>query len=86
MIFAETIERISAILQHLGFKFHFTGGAVAAFYGDPRFTQDLDLVIQITAFQPETKNAFEPPFSGVFHSRAGDHGSDCRKRDLSGDR
>ena len=50
-----TMERILAILQHLGFKFHFTGGAVAAFYGDPRFTQDLDLVIQITAFQPETR-------------------------------
>jgi hypothetical protein len=50
-----TMERISAILHDLGFKYHFTGGVVAAFYGDPRFTQDVDLVIQMTTSQPETR-------------------------------
>jgi nucleotidyltransferase AbiEii toxin of type IV toxin-antitoxin system len=51
----ETMGRISTILEGLGLRFHFTGGVAASYYGDPRFTQDLDLVIQLAADQPETK-------------------------------
>src|SRR5438132_246256 len=51
----ETMERISTILEELGLRFHFTGGVAASYYGDPRFTQDLDLVIQLAVDQPETK-------------------------------
>ena len=51
----ETMERISMLLQGLGLRFHFTGGIASAYYGDPRLTQDLDLVIQLEAEQPETK-------------------------------
>ena len=51
----ETMERISMILEELGLRFHFTGGVAASYYGDPRFTQDLDLVIQLAVDQPETK-------------------------------
>jgi hypothetical protein len=50
-----TMERISTILEAFGLKFHFTGGVAACHYGDPRFTQDLDLVIQLAADQPETQ-------------------------------
>ena len=45
--FPETMERITTILEALGLRFHFTGGVAASYYGDPRFTQDLDLVIQL---------------------------------------
>ena len=43
------------ILEELGLRFHFTGSVAASYYGDPRFTQDLDLVIQLAVDQPETK-------------------------------
>jgi hypothetical protein len=64
----ETVERITAILSELGFRFHFTGGVAAAFYGDPRFTQDVDLVIQMTVNQPETKMLISRLSSGYFIS------------------
>jgi hypothetical protein len=53
--FPETVARVLAILSELGLKFHVTGGVVSAYYGDPRFTQDLDIVIQLIAGRPETK-------------------------------
>jgi hypothetical protein len=53
--FPETTERVLALLSELGLKFHVTGGVVSAYYGDPRFTQDLDIVIQLIAGRPETK-------------------------------
>jgi len=49
------MERISAILGDLGLKYHFTGGVASSYYGDPRLTQDLDLVIQLAVDQPETR-------------------------------
>jgi hypothetical protein len=51
----DSMERISAILGDLGLKFHFTGGVASSYYGDPRLTQDLDIVIQLAVDQPETK-------------------------------
>jgi hypothetical protein len=53
--FPETVERVLAILSELGLKFHVTGGVVSSYYGDPRFTQGLDIVIQLIAGRPETK-------------------------------
>ncbi len=53
--FQETTERIVAILKELGLSFHLTGGVVAAYYGDPRSTQDLDIVIGLAVGRPETK-------------------------------
>src|SRR5690242_253883 len=60
----ETMERISMILEELGLRFHFTGGVAASYYGDPRFTQDLDLVIQLAVDQPETKALLDRPSAG----------------------
>jgi hypothetical protein len=45
---------ILAILSELGLKFCVTGGVVSSYYGDARFTQDLDIVIQLVAGRPET--------------------------------
>jgi hypothetical protein len=53
--FPETAARLLAILNELGLKFHFTGGIAASYYGDPRLTQDLDLVIQLGVGRPETR-------------------------------
>jgi hypothetical protein len=52
--FPETIERLLAILIEVGLRFHVTGGIAASYYGDPRFTHDLDLVIDLAAGRPET--------------------------------
>jgi hypothetical protein len=51
----ETMERIAAILVELGIPFHFTGGIAVFYYGEPRFTQDIDLVIRLSADRPEAK-------------------------------
>ncbi len=69
--FQETMERIIAILGEVGLSFHFTGGVAASFYGDPRFTQALDLVIQPTVDQPETRALLNRLSSGYsIHEQA----------------
>ena len=52
--FPETIQRILAILDALGVRFHVTGGIAASFYGDPRYTHDLDIVVDLAVGRPET--------------------------------
>jgi hypothetical protein len=67
----ETLERIMAILGELGLRYHVTGGVAASFYGDPRFTQDLDLVIQLSAHRPETRALLNRLSSGyLIHEQA----------------
>jgi hypothetical protein len=67
----ETMERISRILEGLRLRFHFTGGVAATYYGDPRLTQDLDLVIQLDPYQPETKALLSCLSSGyLVHEQA----------------
>jgi hypothetical protein len=60
----ETMSRISAILGELGLRYHFTGGIASSYYGDPRFTQDVDLVIQLTSDRPETTDLLDRLSSG----------------------
>jgi hypothetical protein len=64
--FPETIERLLPILIELKLRFHFTGGIAASYYGDPRFTQDLDLVIDLANDRPETKALLNRLSSGYF--------------------
>ena len=52
--FPETIERLLQTLGEFEVRFHFTGGIAVSYYGDPRFTQDLDLVIDLALDRPET--------------------------------
>jgi hypothetical protein len=35
------------ILRAQNFKFHITGGLASSFYGESRFTQDVDIVIRV---------------------------------------
>jgi hypothetical protein len=52
--FQETARRVVSLLGQLGLKFHITGGILAAYYGDPRSTQDVDIVIDLKVNRPET--------------------------------
>ncbi len=42
-----TISDATSILRAQNFKFHITGGLASSFYGEPRFTQDVDIVIRV---------------------------------------
>ena len=44
-IFRQTVVKIVAILDQHGIQFHLTGGLTGAAYGEPRMTQDVDLVL-----------------------------------------
>ncbi len=67
--FQSCIERICSVLDELGVRYHFTGGLAAAFYGEPRFTQDVDLVIQLSADSPETEALLERLSLGYYINR-----------------
>lgn len=43
--FRETVAKLVAILDRFGVRFHMTGGAATIAYGEPRMTQDIDLVV-----------------------------------------
>jgi len=47
--FFELVREITAILQDLEISHHLTGGLISSYYGDPRFTQDIDLVVKLDA-------------------------------------
>jgi len=43
-----TLIDVTAILSASQLKFHLTGGLASSFYGEPRFTQDIDIVIRVS--------------------------------------
>lgn len=43
-----TLADILTILLARQCKFHLTGGLASSFYGEPRFTQDIDIVIRVS--------------------------------------
>lgn len=42
-----TVRRVADALGPPGIPFHFTGGVVASHYGEPRFTYDVDVVVDL---------------------------------------
>ena len=54
LIFRTALSESRRSSTSLGLKFHFTGGVASSYYGDPRLTQDLDIVIQLAVGRPET--------------------------------
>lgn len=42
------IKDITEILLFKKIKFHITGGLASSFYGEPRLTQDIDIVLRLT--------------------------------------
>jgi len=47
--FRDSIAKIAEVLQRHDIAFHLTGGVTSIAYGEPRMTQDIDLVIDNTA-------------------------------------
>ncbi|MGL4943009.1 MAG: nucleotidyl transferase AbiEii/AbiGii toxin family protein [Thermoguttaceae bacterium] len=45
---AQTIKVVNSLLAELNVSYHFTGGIISGFYGEPRYTQDIDIVILIS--------------------------------------
>ena len=43
--FRGTVERFIGILKSLKIRHHLTGGVVSVAWGEPRMTQDIDIVI-----------------------------------------
>lgn len=48
-IFQHTLSRLVAVLEHHGVRFHLTGGITSVAYGEPRMTQDVDVVVDNAA-------------------------------------
>ncbi|MFM8213161.1 MAG: nucleotidyl transferase AbiEii/AbiGii toxin family protein [Pirellula sp.] len=43
--FENTIGKFVAIAEAIGLPFHITGGSISSAYGEPRLTQDIDIVV-----------------------------------------
>ena len=43
--FLPTLSKVVAVLDRLRIRFHLTGGITSVVYGEPRMTQDLDIVL-----------------------------------------
>jgi hypothetical protein len=43
--FQATLEKAVRIFRRLGIRFHLTGGIATIYYGEPRLTQDINIVI-----------------------------------------
>ena len=54
MIVPEALQRIAAELNRAGIPFMLTGSFASVFYGSPRSTQDIDIVIGVTPVQLRT--------------------------------
>jgi len=48
-IFRHSVSRLVAILNRLGVRFHLTGGITSVAYGEPRMTQEIDVVVENAA-------------------------------------
>ncbi len=45
--FIATLKRVTDSLQRLGLRYHLTGGLISSYYGEPRLTQDIDIVVPL---------------------------------------
>ncbi len=43
--FRTTLDKAVRVFRRLGIRFHLTGGIASIYYGEPRLTQDIDIVI-----------------------------------------
>jgi hypothetical protein len=43
--FQPTLSKLTVVLDHLRIRYHLTGGIATVAYGEPRMTQDVDLVL-----------------------------------------
>lgn len=53
------LHDIESILGSLNIPHHFTGGIAASFYGEPRFTQDIDVVVALETDSTKLKELYQ---------------------------
>ena len=59
---SELLKCVSSVLEREGIPFMLTGSYVSSLQGEPRASQDIDLVVQIApSAAPALANAFPPP-------------------------
>lgn len=56
--FRNCLRRVAHLLDACQTRYFLTGGAAAIAYGDPRTTQDVDLVVDATALEKQLTNFF----------------------------
>lgn len=44
-VFAKSVRKVVGVIDRLEIRYHLTGGITSILYGEPRFTQDVDIVI-----------------------------------------
>src|SRR5882724_11626870 len=54
MSFPSVLQTVTSALEHAGIDYMLTGSFASAYYGSPRSTQDIDLVIAATAAELRT--------------------------------
>lgn len=54
-VFRPTLEKIIAILARHEIGFHLTGGVTSVAYGEPRMTQDVDMVVDNEAIKSQLR-------------------------------
>ena len=60
--FQPTLTKLAAVLDRLEVRFHLTGGIVSVAYGEPRMTQDVDVVLdrdRVLAIRQELLSALK---------------------------
>ena len=58
--FENTLLKAARVLESLSTRFHLTGGITSVVYGEPRLTQDLDLVIDNAAVAAQLEQQGQP--------------------------
>jgi hypothetical protein len=64
-----TLFRVARELEELGFPYMLTGGFALFFYSEPRFTNDIDIVIDLLEPQVDSLLALFPAAQGWYTSR-----------------
>ena len=54
--FRNTLSKAVAILERHAIRFHLTGGLTSVVYGEPRMTQDIDMVIDNQALADQLES------------------------------
>lgn len=64
--FRTTVSRFASILNQHGIRFHLTGGITTVAWGEPRMTQDIDMVIDNDAIAAQLESFIAALAASVF--------------------
>lgn len=66
-IFGKTIGKVVVVLNRHAIRYHLTGGITSILYGEPRFTQDVDIVVDPISSRLRQKEILSDLISQDFH-------------------